>query len=285
MFQEKIKSKRKLVINSLLSAGACLLLAACSLNSQIAPTETQPAPTSELTATTEVLPEISTPTTVAPTTIPTVTTEANMPNPASVYCEEQGGTVEIRENEAGQYGVCVFPDGGECDEWAFFRGECQKTPLETPVETGARYVNANYGFTLNPSEEWTIDEFDDHLILQRGAYCLFAGYRPASQDQPIFRTGMPAGDFVDGGTFLWQGNPLPKKLLVFEDKTKLVYFCQQDQRGCLQAGDLSFFFWFETCQENIPDYQAIDIPAEEIAEAVKVVESLELLVREEPNKD
>jgi putative hemolysin len=48
-----------------------------------------------------------------------------MPNPASVYCEEQGGQVEIRSDEdSGQYGVCVFDDGSECDEWEFYRGEC-----------------------------------------------------------------------------------------------------------------------------------------------------------------
>ncbi len=47
-------------------------------------------------------------------------------NPASEFCEEQGGTVEIREDETGgQYGVCVFEDGSECDEWAYFRGECE----------------------------------------------------------------------------------------------------------------------------------------------------------------
>lgn len=51
--------------------------------------------------------------------------QSNLPNPASVYCEEQGGTVEIRTDADGnQYGVCVFADGTECDEWAFFRGEC-----------------------------------------------------------------------------------------------------------------------------------------------------------------
>jgi putative hemolysin len=51
--------------------------------------------------------------------------EAGLPNPASVYCEEQGGTVVTRADEEGnQYGFCVFEDGSECDEWAFFRGEC-----------------------------------------------------------------------------------------------------------------------------------------------------------------
>lgn len=51
---------------------------------------------------------------------------AEMANPASVYCEEQGGTLEIRTGQdGGQFGVCVFDDGSECEEWAFFRGECQ----------------------------------------------------------------------------------------------------------------------------------------------------------------
>jgi len=51
--------------------------------------------------------------------------DAGLPNPASVYCQEQGYVLEIRSDEEGnQYGVCVFPDGSECDEWAFFRGEC-----------------------------------------------------------------------------------------------------------------------------------------------------------------
>jgi putative hemolysin len=52
--------------------------------------------------------------------------QAGLPNPAAVYCEEQGGTIDIREDaQGGQYGVCMFDDGSECDEWAFYRGECQ----------------------------------------------------------------------------------------------------------------------------------------------------------------
>jgi len=50
-----------------------------------------------------------------------------LPNPASVYCEENGGILEIREDDSGgQVGICVFPDGSECEEWAFYREECQK---------------------------------------------------------------------------------------------------------------------------------------------------------------
>lgn len=46
-------------------------------------------------------------------------------NPASVHCGRQGGRTEIRRSEAGEYGVCVFPDGRKCEEWALFRdGRC-----------------------------------------------------------------------------------------------------------------------------------------------------------------
>ncbi len=54
-----------------------------------------------------------------------IATPAGIVNPASAYCAEKGGTSEIRTaNDGNQSGVCVFPNGSECDEWAFFRGEC-----------------------------------------------------------------------------------------------------------------------------------------------------------------
>jgi len=52
--------------------------------------------------------------------------QTGIPNPASVYCEEQGGTVDIRtDEEGGQVGYCVFADGTEVEEWAYYRGEAQ----------------------------------------------------------------------------------------------------------------------------------------------------------------
>lgn len=52
-------------------------------------------------------------------------TPAGIANPAATYCVEQGGASEIRTAEDGsQSGVCIFPDGSECEEWALFRGEC-----------------------------------------------------------------------------------------------------------------------------------------------------------------
>jgi putative hemolysin len=42
-------------------------------------------------------------------------------SPASAYCEEQGGVVEIVDESDGQVGYCVLPDGRRIEEWLFFR--------------------------------------------------------------------------------------------------------------------------------------------------------------------
>jgi putative hemolysin len=51
-------------------------------------------------------------------------------NPASKYCVDLGNKLEMREETGGTAGYCIFPDGSECEEWAFYRGECQ--PASSP---------------------------------------------------------------------------------------------------------------------------------------------------------
>ena len=74
--------------------------------------------------------------------------QAGMPNPASVYCEQNRNKLEIRTAADGsQNGICVFPDGSTCDEWAYYRGECgpaaQKSP--TPAMTVEATTEASGG--------------------------------------------------------------------------------------------------------------------------------------------
>jgi putative hemolysin len=46
-------------------------------------------------------------------------------NPASVFCKAQGGESKIITAQDGsQSGVCTLKDGTQCDEWAYYRGEC-----------------------------------------------------------------------------------------------------------------------------------------------------------------
>jgi putative hemolysin len=41
--------------------------------------------------------------------------EPEVPNPAAVYCEEQGGTV------SGPEPICELPDGTVVDAWDYYR--------------------------------------------------------------------------------------------------------------------------------------------------------------------
>ena len=79
-----------------------------------------------------------------------------MPNPASVYCEENGNKLEIQTAADGsQSGVCVFPDGSTCDEWAYFRGECGPvTQIDpTPEMTVEVILNASGGYMAPGTSE------------------------------------------------------------------------------------------------------------------------------------
>ncbi len=47
-------------------------------------------------------------------------------NPASEFCEKNGGSLLIVNEPDGQKGICTLKDGTKCDEWAYYRGECPK---------------------------------------------------------------------------------------------------------------------------------------------------------------
>ena len=72
-------------------------------------------------------------------------------NPASVICAQKGGELRIeRRGDGGAYGVCVFTDNRQCEEWAMLRGQCpvgglRVTGYVTPAArycaiTGGRYA-------------------------------------------------------------------------------------------------------------------------------------------------
>lgn len=49
------------------------------------------------------------------------TTGAAGANPASEFCVDEGGEVDIVDEDDGQVGYCVLPDGTRVDEWEYFR--------------------------------------------------------------------------------------------------------------------------------------------------------------------
>lgn len=131
---------------------------------------------------------------------------ANMPNPASVYCEDQGGTVEIRTGaDGGQSGICIFADGSECEEWAFFRGECAPGANQTPEVTldreasyggvtlryNADIAGAAMGETVAAEELWEV--IPEHIAFSFSGYALAATFHEARI------TIYPVSEFASGG--------------------------------------------------------------------------------------
>jgi putative hemolysin len=66
-------------------------------------------------------------------------------NPASVFCVENGGKLDIRTAADGsQSGFCTL-NGKECDEWALYRGEC--TEIHVCTETQQKNIACTMEYT------------------------------------------------------------------------------------------------------------------------------------------
>jgi dipeptidase D len=113
---------------------------------------------------------------------------AGMPNPASEFCVAQGYQSEIREEGGGQVGYCLFPDGSECEEWAFYRGEC------APASEGEA---ASAAQLPNPASENCVTQGGTLSIETRedgGQYgiCLFEDNRQC-EEWALLRGDCPVG--------------------------------------------------------------------------------------------
>ena len=112
---------------------------------------------------------------------PTAPRGAGLTNPASQNCGAKGGTVTIEKNGKGdQFGVCVFPDNLQCEEWAMLRGDCRTGGIKVAgfVTPAARYCAITGGiYTVrsgsNTSSELGTCAFKGGKSCDAGAY--FAG--------------------------------------------------------------------------------------------------------------
>lgn len=99
-------------------------------------------------------------------------------NPASQNCAAKGGTLRIeRRPDGGQYGVCVFVDNYQCEEWALFRGECPAGGLRVTgyITPAARYCAITGGRYAVVAKSGAADE-QGACTLPGGKACDAAAY-------------------------------------------------------------------------------------------------------------
>lgn len=101
----------------------------------------------------------------------------SLANPASVNCEDKGGTLQIEKRpDGGEYGVCVFEDNMQCEEWALMRGECP----EGGVKVTGYATDAGRFCAITGGEYAVTDESGETeqgtCTLPSGAVCDAAAY-------------------------------------------------------------------------------------------------------------
>lgn len=207
-----------------------------------------------------------------PTSLPPA---ATMPNPASVYCEQNGGKLEFRQDAAGGVaGICVFPDGSECEEWAYYRGECKPaappssptTPITLPTPLPIdpadyagwwQYTNRTYGFTLLLPPGWVVNETTTDNPLMNGHLLnlhpqdsveklnIRMTYRRVGEEVLLWPTGVGEGEFIAQGTVAIAGQPAQRLLFVCPDgQVDAIWYHEREGVANLQRGDLEFGFIF-----------------------------------------
>lgn len=206
--------------------------------------------------------------------IPTNTSQANLPNPASSYCEQQGFKSEIRTSADGsQTGYCLFPDGSECDEWAYFRGECgpagasSSTSAPTGIPTAMpidpadyqqgwwTYTHKIYHFSIMLPEDWVVEEittFDPsmsgHTLILHPSYAsgenIRMTFRRVGEEVRLWPTGVGQGEFVEQGTLEIAGGSVRRVLLVCPtgEVTAIWYHSAEEGQPNITRGDMEFVF-------------------------------------------
>jgi putative hemolysin len=205
-----------------------------------------------------------------------------LPNPAAVYCEQQGYTSIIRTAEDGsQAGVCAFPDGSECDEWAYYRGECQpagevtqepaaaeaaedekstEIPTALPVDPAlyegwVTYVHPVYGFSLMVPGDWVVEDassgdsiLNGHILtIKPGAAITPEHIRMTFKENGdsllLWPTGVGQGEFVNDGT-LSIGDQVIQRILLMcpTGEVTSIYYHPSSEQPNIAIGSMEFAF-------------------------------------------
>jgi hypothetical protein len=173
-----------------------------------------------------------------------------MPNPALVYCTQNGNKLEIRTaSDSSQSGVWVFPDGSTCDEWAYYRSASgpaqQKSPtlamtVEATTEASGGPGGSNNNSGGNASGGYTPPSTPEEISDWRGVI---------KKTQP----GAQYDDYFE----LWTNGQIIYFGIDSMDPT-----VQSQIKGLRDSGKIVHLYG--TLLSNIPDYNGSQLQVDRI---------------------
>ena len=83
---------------------------------------------------------------------------ADMSNPAAVYCEGLGYSMENVIRNGGGDADCIFPDGSRCGQWDFLSGRCGQEFSHCEMQGNVLQEGSNIGICRFPDNS-NCDEF------------------------------------------------------------------------------------------------------------------------------
>lgn len=149
-----------------------------------------------------------------------VASTTGLANPASVNCGKKGGQLIIKQrSDGGQYGICVFEDNRQCEEWTLLHGECQPGDFKiTGYENEAQVYCAITAGRVSMADKTCA--FKDGMICDLDKYfsgqCLKTGLSELIKvSEPIVQTKVTSPLTIKGearGSWFFEAS-FPIKLL------------------------------------------------------------------------
>ena len=177
--------------------------------------------------------------------------QSTLANPASQNCAAKGGKLTIENNpKGGEYGVCVFADNLQCEEFAMLRGQCRTGGIKVMgyATPAARYCAITGGTYKVTSASNTPAETGTCTFRGANACDAFAYYDGSCARQVAgaaktikAKFACPGGKSIDA-TFV--NGPSSSVRLVLSDGRNLTLPQAMSASGARYANkDESIVFW------------------------------------------
>lgn len=87
---------------------------------------------------------------------PEISNPKQMANPASTYCFDHDGKIEMSKSDTGVQGICIFSDGSKCGEWQYYRGECKPGQSDKTVSPSLEITTEKDQYAIGEPINFTI---------------------------------------------------------------------------------------------------------------------------------